>query len=50
VTRARHLFDLANLCSVSPPDTYGLTVADFGQLISGIRAYRAAQRPAGPQA
>jgi hypothetical protein len=50
VTRARHLFDLANLCSVTPPQVGDLTVADFGQLISGVRAYRAAQRPSAPQA
>jgi hypothetical protein len=45
VTRARSLFDLANLCSVTPPEVAGLTVADFGCLLLGIRAHKAAHPP-----
>jgi len=43
VTRALYLFDLANLCSVTPPEVNGMAVADFGRLVGGIKAYRAAQ-------
>jgi hypothetical protein len=28
---------------VTPPEADGLTVADFGRLVGGIKAYRAAQ-------
>jgi hypothetical protein len=47
VTRARSLFDLAHLCGVTPPETYRLTVGDFGCLLAGIRAHKAA-RPLEP--
>jgi hypothetical protein len=47
VTRARNLFDLAHLCSVSPPEVNRLTIPDFAQLVSGISAYKAASRARG---
>jgi len=44
VTRSQNLFLLAHLCHVSPPQSYDLGLADFANLLSGIRQWEAANK------
>jgi hypothetical protein len=46
VTRAQNLFLLAHLCHVSPLLVDDLRLADFANLLAGIRQYEAASQQA----